>query len=502
MKRIFAEYEPWIVGIAGTAMLMFFGWSLHVPLAMWLAPLLLLRAVRVSPHWSVMVALFAASISFRWANITGGWDMPLVAEIGFSALVVLPLWAGLLADRLYNATRPEGRGRLGRLLAFPAVYTLGHYFLGFSPVGTVFSPAAGQFALPALSQTVSLAGLAGLTFLIGLTATTVNEAWEGHFQPGRVRRPVAALLVVFAALLVYGHAKLLLTEPISDTVKVAGISEPHPRDYWAITDAGTPRESRNRYGEEMSRIRDALFDQSSRAVTSGAEIIVWAEGNAVMYEDEEDTFVARARSFAREHDVHLAAAAVVLRYGETKNDNIVYLFGPDGTQHVRYEKTISWYPTDSDGIIPAVETEWGTLSAVICFDLDFPRLLRQAARKGTDILLVPGYDTRHISPYHTQIGSLRGLEYGFSVFRQGLKSTSMAFDYNGNVLARQDYFTTSERLMIADVPTEGIGTIYGQLGDWFVVVVALVVAVLSVMTAGRWRASRRDAPGAGFSRRS
>ena len=180
---------------------------------------------------------------------------------------------------------------------------------------------------------------------------------------------------------------------------------------------------------------------------------------------------------------------LVLRYERTKNDNLIYLFGPDGEQLFRYEKTMSWYPTDSDGIVPAVDTPWGRLSAVICFDLDFPRLLRQAARKRVDILLVPGFDTELTSPYHTQIGLLRGVEYGFSVFRQANKSTSIAADYNGNVLAYQNYFDTEDRVMMADVPVKGIRTVYGALGDWFVI---LSIAALILVGALSVKASRRQ----------
>ena len=43
----------------------------------------------------------------------------------------------------------------------------------------------------------------------------------------------------------------------------------------------------------------------------------------------------------------------------------------------------------------------------------------------------------------------------------------MAIDYLGRVIAYQDFFTTSNRIMVVDVPVEGVETIYGRLGDWF-----------------------------------
>jgi len=412
--------------------------------------------------------------------------MSFLLEFVFSVLVLLPLWAALYVDR-WAAQRDLS---LGSLLLLPLIITLGDFFLGFSPVGTVFSPGAGQFSLKVLSQTVSLTGLWGLTFLIGLTATTINHVWEKDFDLREAVRPVLVLFAVFAVLLTYGSAKLLLTRPDSGTIRIAGVTEPHSQDYWAITDVGTPRDGKAAVVDGMKRINDHLFANSRRAAEAGAEIILWSEGNAVLYEDDEVAFLERSVAFAREHGVYFAPGVLVLRYERTKNDNLVYLFDPDGEQLFRYEKTISWYPTDSDGIVPAADTPWGTLSTVICFDLDFPRLLRQAARKGVDILLVPGFDTEPISPYHTQIGLLRGVEYGFSVFRQANKSTSIAADYNGNVLAYQHYFDTEDRVMMADVPVNGIRTVYGALGDWVIFLSAatlILVVVLSVKDIRRRR---------------
>ncbi|GAI81779.1 unnamed protein product, partial [marine sediment metagenome] len=44
---------------------------------------------------------------------------------------------------------------------------------------------------------------------------------------------------------------------------------------------------------------------------------------------------------------------------------------------------------------------------------------------------------------------------------------SNAVDYHGNVLAELNDFATEERIMIADIPKQGIKTIYSQIGDLF-----------------------------------
>jgi apolipoprotein N-acyltransferase len=121
-----------------------------------------------------------------------------------------------------------------------------------------------------------------------------------------------------------------------------------------------------------------------------------------------------------------------------------------------------------DGIIPVMSTPFGKVSSVICSDMDSPFHLRQqAVQEGIDIMLAPSWDWREIDPLHTWMTTFRGIENGFSVVRQTNDGLSQATDYQGNILASMDHFTTDEHVMISQVPTKGVTTIYSQVGDLF-----------------------------------
>lgn len=116
-----------------------------------------------------------------------------------------------------------------------------------------------------------------------------------------------------------------------------------------------------------------------------------------------------------------------------------------------------------------IQTPYGKLSTAICFDMDYPGLISQA--KDADIMLVPGYDTRKIANFHTRVSFLRAVENGFSIVRQANAAASISADYMGNTITYQNYFFTSDRVMISDVPTKGVWTFYGFTGEiflWFV----------------------------------
>jgi len=248
-------------------------------------------------------------------------------------------------------------------------------------------------------------------------------------------------------------------------VRIASITEAHDRDYWAITDAGTPEADAEANKPVMSKIQDNLFASSQKAADYGAKIIFWSEGNCPMYEDDFDAFMARARSFAKDNGVYFMPAVVNLLYGETKNMNLAIMINPDGEVEFRYEKTISWYPSDSDGVIPVIDTPYGRLSTAICFDNDYPMLVSQA--KNSDIMLIPAFDTKKIDDFHTRVAFLRGIENGYSTVRQSNEGSSISADYLGNTLTYQNYYRTEDRVMISDVPVRGKTTLYGLTGEIF-----------------------------------
>ncbi len=497
----------------GSAAYALIGWRWSAPAAAWIAPVFLLRFFRNQEKWYVPLLALPCLYAAFLVNMIGAWDLPLLAQFALPAIVPLPLILVLYVDRALSPHLPA----LGSTLVFPAATVTMDYLIGFTPLGTLFSFGSTQFTFTTIIQTASITGIWGISFLVAWFASVLNTAWENDFdlrlggmrldnrglngpglndpglnssrqnstRPGRNPACMAtnpAVLFAAATLLAlaYGSVRIATSASREQTVRVAGITVEHPRDYWALLDLGTPKDEVERYRQEMREIEDRLFEQSSRAVQEGARVVFWAEGNGVVPAEELQRFIARSKDFAKKNGVYFAPAILELRYGTSLNYNEVLMFTPEGELAFTYQKTKSWLPVDSDGLIKTVETPYGTLAAAICFDLDFPAFLRQAAGAGTDIMLVPGYDSERIRPFHTEPALIRGVEGGYSVIRQVNEGTSMAADARGTIVARQDYFMTPDRLMLADVPTRGIRTLYTYLGDWF----AWASIALFVLLAG------------------
>ena len=104
------------------------------------------------------------------------------------------------------------------------------------------------------------------------------------------------------------------------------------------------------------------------------------------------------------------------------------------------------------GQIPVVATPYGRLATVVCYDRDFLDIINRVGQAHADILLVPTGDWRDIDPYHTQVTTFAAIETGSSQVSQADEGRSVAVDYEGNVLASTDFFTTDPQVMVAYVP--------------------------------------------------
>jgi apolipoprotein N-acyltransferase len=198
----------------GSAAYALIGWRWSAPAAAWIAPVFLLRFFRNQQKW--------------YATLP--------------AIVPLPLFLVLYIDR---ALSPR-LGSFGSTLVFPAAYVTMDYLVGFTPLGTLFSFGSTQFGFTTIVQTASITGIWGISFLITWFASIVNTAWENSFDlrmGGALPRAASNPALVFTAaallFLSYGSVRIATSPSRVQTVRVAGITVEHPRDYWALLDRGS-----------------------------------------------------------------------------------------------------------------------------------------------------------------------------------------------------------------------------------------------------------------------
>ena len=511
----------WLWLVIGAALLPFTSIQPSLAIAAWLAPVFLLRFARTrrARVGIPLIALVQAiALGINW--FVGTAPSPLAV----SGVVV-----GLLATLAYLIDRlltPHLSG-LVRTLVFPLVLTttdwLGSWLAGLltswllpsflAAAGAWDSPGYTQASIAPLVQLVSVTGMWGLTFLMGWFASTTNALWEHGFDLRRTRRSLIAFGAVCGAVLIFGTIRIAAPSSEAPTVTVAAITT--REDLFATITAINPRDLMPGTPAQRASARlintpiaDDLFASTERAAREGAKIITWGETSAPTLEEDTPAMIARAASLARQQGIYLQVGLVVFRNTDRYPflENRALLLDPTGATAWDYHKA---HPTPGENTVvapgprtlPVVDTPYGRLAPAICYDMDFPDLIRQAGQAGVDILLAPYKDWESIRVQHAQMATFRAVENGFAIVRPSLSGISTIIDAQGRVLARADALEPGEPTAVANVTTQRTTTLYARFGDWFAYLLVACFAALTTATLlrrrrGSWHGSQpnyRDA---------
>ncbi len=493
-KPRLSEVTLWLwLGFAAVFWL-FAGGRYVVGGAAWLAPVFMLRWLRgrrVAVGLPLAVLAAAAANFFAWRGITDV-IMSVYQYVAFAVAAAVVYLTPYFADR---ALSPRLRGFASTLLFPAAVVTLEYVLSLVSPLGTWNAVAYTQVDNLPLIQIASITGLYGVSFVVAWFGAVVNWVWENDFDWKKINRGVITYAVIVAGVMLFGGARFVFSRP-GETVRVAGIiarpfflSE-HP-ELWEPLLAGRPFDDDETavFRAETATINDDLFARSRREARAGAEIVIWGEASAQLLASDEKALIARGRELARQERIYLGMALATLNAGNAKPVNNKFLLvNPDGDVVWEYLKSIPVPGPEAaitrrgDGRLPTHTTPYGRLAGSICYDMDFPAMIRQAGRAGADIMLVPAHDWRELGDLHADLAVLRAVENGFSLFRPNNDGVSVATDYLGRTIAKMDYFAAEDPVVVAHLPTRGVWTVYPRAGDVFAWIIITLFVVLSTIT--------------------
>ena len=315
-----------------------------IPAMAWAAPGLLIFFFRRMGLGKAILFGFVARLV---ANLIGGYEVVpfptpvFVVTMSIAALVgIIPY----LFDRWVNSRIP---GFISTL-AFPAMAVSIEYLDSLGPGGTWGSIAHTQYQFQSLIQIASVVGIWGISFLIYWLASVINWAYENRENKSSLRFGSAVIGGVFVLVLLFGQFRLSpLNVNESSMVRVAGVtastvqlletiyqdnfgerlkinpkisqSSPELQEINKalvpfIKGPNEPRFKNSRL--EMARIHDELFTLSQEEADAGAKIILWSEGNALAFKEDEGVLIAKGREFAQKNDLYLLLATVVITPGE------------------------------------------------------------------------------------------------------------------------------------------------------------------------------------------
>lgn len=456
--------------LIGFIFLIFSNGTNHIiPIATWLAPVFLLRFLRTQSKPKGLLIFLPVYLLGWIIMLYGMYHAGMPAWVGIMTAVVygIVFYLPFLADRLIT---PQMKS-FASTLVFPCAWVIVEFFLtSLDFTGSWFLLAYTQHGNLPLLQLVSITGIYGISFLITWFASAINWSWEHEFSLPRIWKGISIYFGILISILLLGGAYMTFLPADSDTVRAAAITRSFDIDIGV-------EECREKFsGEELSDCQARLFDRtltefledSKKAASLGAKIIVWQENGLTVLQADEPEYVEQAREFAMQENVYLVMGTKMAAKEDVDDENKAIIITPEGeiSEYLKNHKVAGDEHIFGDGKVLIQDSAYGTLASVICYDVDFPSFVRQAGN--ADIMLVPSHDWDGITPIHTRMAHFRPIENGFSMIRADYHGISSAVDYHGNILAQMNDFTTEDRIMIADIPMTGIKTIYSQIGDLFV----------------------------------
>ena len=468
----------------------------------WLGLPLILYFMRKVKLWKALVFGFLGLFASGFIGVYEVFPAPLPVLIVILLIITFKSVLPYMVDRLSDAQK---RGFFGTLI-FPSAIVVLEYLTMLESGDVWKSMANTQYQFLAIQQIASVFGIWGISFLMAWFASLVNWMSEHQWTWARIRTGAMIAGGVYIAVLSFGVIRISQADySKEETVLIGGVTldntnimETMYHDEFGKTIALGPEASQtapelqeaNRamvpfiedphapkfknVRREISNNLDLLFDKTGQLAEQGAKIIVWSEAIALTLSTQEDALIERAKNMARDKDIYLFMSLGVINPGPYTADRLLLVnktitLTPDGEVANVYLKSnpipFAEQEYGSDDIIPVVDSPYGRLSPVICYDADFPEFLKQTDKIGTDILMVPSGDWKAIDPYHAYMSSLRGIENGVSIVRPVSRATSIATDPYGNLLGSTDFFNSEDKTLLVNVPMKGIATIYNRIGD-------------------------------------
>lgn len=453
-KRLYS----FIYLLIGFIFLFFFNGRWILPIAAFIAPILLIRFLRFQkPVKGFLIIVLVGWVSniFVWKGMLpmSGFFYYLVS---FMMSVITSLT--FLLDRIYTQ---KFKGIISTLL-FPSVYVIMDYLtILTNPSGSYGTLIHTQSSLPLL-QLVSITGIWGVIFLITWTASIINWLWDNHFEKNKVYSAFWRFGIPFLAIILWGQVRLSTTID-SPTVRIASINS---------TKAAYHHRMTTNFDSLVEKANQGFLENCEIAASSGAKIIFGRETIISLPKEKENDFFEKVKTIAIRNSIYIGIPinAIPEENSNENPENKIVWISPSGETLFTYHKAMPTYPGEcdyGDGIIKYFDSPYGRIGSAICFDMDFPALIKQSGKMDIDIMLVPGSDWEEISPYHSYVASIRGIENGFNMVRSVFKGFSASFNYKGQLISSNDFFMTDEVVLYSDVPVKGQKTIYSFLGDYF-----------------------------------
>ena len=404
----------------------------------------------------------------------GGLSWPVGIVVGALLVAYLALFPALFGLCLgWLAARYRSRA----ILLAPAIWVtteLGrtYFWSGFPWLLLGYS----QTTVLPIAQFASVVGVFGMSALVASVSAALAYVVVDRSRASAVT--IAVTGVMLAGLTVWGSQRLDSSDLLDEgrPVKVALIQGNIPQEQkWDDAHAGA--------------ILEAYLSLTREAAAKGADLVIWPESSTPFpFLDNKDVG-ERIRALVREAGIELLLGSDQMDHGTKAYYNAAFLVRKDGTVAGVYQKMhlvpfgefvplqqmlffvgpiveqVGGFTPGRDMVI--LPTRHGPISTAICYEIVFPRLVRESVLRGSQLLTTITNDAWYghsSAPYqHFLQASMRAIEQGRYLARSANTGISGIVDPYGRVVERSPLFERT--VIVGEVRMLDGRTIYGRIGD-------------------------------------
>lgn len=224
--------------------------------------------------------------------------------------------------------------------------------------------------------------------------------------------------------------------------------------------------------ESNDEVKRKLFNRTTLAADIGAKLVVWNEASTFVFPGEEKAWSDSLSALSRRLKISLVAAFIIpVSESPMQYKNKYLFFDSTGMLVYTYNKhqPVPGEPaTNGKEPLKVIDVAGVKTGAAICYDYDFPYIARGFGVLKADIVAIPSSDWRGIDPIHTRMAAFRAVEQGHSILRSTRFGLSAAITPYGDFTAQMSSFDLNDKIMIANLPTKRITSLYSIIGDSFI----------------------------------
>lgn len=454
-----------------------------------LVPLLIVLPNKTSMQQYVLIQVTA----IIWSIGTHLWYPAVLGVSGYFIMIAGGFFYGFLLKMGYDMqTRLRG---WYAVFALPAAFSVLEWvktIIPFTKTWWIELLAKSQWTVPANLQLLSVTGFIGLSFLLVLTNVVLSKIVIQGFHNRKQHFYFILLLTLpvlnyaCGSMIVSQSQHKLADQPITIGATVDLINQ--DPEVIALGNAATAGDG---YLADTPEMKQRIFDinkQLSQQLVSDkqADIIVWGENEFMNLGDSE--LYEQLKALAVQLDAAIVADTV-WQTDQAMYDTAVMIHA-NGEEIGRTPKIFTLWGEESFGFspgpkdYPVYDTAFGKAALAVCWDRHDPSILRNYAKQGAKLALIPADDDFYGNeqfPYFAASDAVfRAVENRIAIGSGSTSGIAQVITPYGEMTAMSE--VNERQYIVGDTFTVEGQTLYTQFGDGFAYLLSALFVVLFILS--------------------